>query len=225
MFERILVPLDGSPRAEEAIPVATSIARAFGGSIILLKVVVPPVSTGRYSKPEEDYPKRETDEELAEANEYLKTIARQEELSLISTETHAMVGDAAPTILEAAQAMHATLVVLSSHGYTGLKRWALGSVAEKIIRHASIPVVALRVGQVEPESMAQRPIRILVPLDGSALSESVLEPAAKLATALSHATAQPGILQLMQVVAIPSAYGKLRSGVDVFYESKIREDV
>lgn len=223
MFERILVPLDGSSRAEEAIPVAARIARAFDGSILLLHVVIPPVSTGKYSVPEA-YPRREADEELAEANEYLKTVAMLEELSHIPTESQALVGDVAPTILNAAHSMHAALIVLSSHGYSGFNRWMLGSVAEKIIRHASIPVVVIRGGQVESAATSERPVRILVPLDGSALSETALEPAGKLAEGLSHATSQPGQLQLLRVVAIPSGYGRFRSGVDVYYEAQIRED-
>jgi nucleotide-binding universal stress UspA family protein len=223
MFERILVPLDGSTRAEEAIPVAARIARAFGGSILLLQVVIPPVSTGKYSVPEM-YPKRETDEELTEANEYLKTVALLEELSHIPIEKQALVGEVAPAILDAAHSLHATLIVLNSHGYTGFKRWMLGSVAEKIIRHASIPVVVVRGRMAEPATTGEHPVRILAPLDGSALSEAALEPAAKLAAGLSHATSQPGLLQLMRVVAIPSGYGRFRSGVDVFYEAQIRED-
>lgn len=223
MFERILVPLDGSSRAEEAIPVAARIAHAFGGSLLLLHVVIPPVSTGKYSVPEE-YPKRETDEDLAEANEYLKTVALREGLSHIPIERQAIVGEIAPTILKAAQSLHATLIVLSSHGYSGLKRWMLGSVAEKIIRHASIPVVVVRGGQAESATGEQQSVRVLAPLDGSALSEAVLEPAGKLAAGLSHATSHPGLLQLLRVVALPSGYGKFRSGVDIFYDTQMRED-
>jgi len=71
MFERILVPLDGSPGAERVIPAAARIARAFGGSVILLSVVAPPVTPGKFSVPEV-FPKAPTEEELAEATAYLR---------------------------------------------------------------------------------------------------------------------------------------------------------
>lgn len=64
MFQRILVPLDGSARAEIAVPLAARLAQASGGSVILLQAVAPPVSPGKFSTPEA-YPTKETDEELA----------------------------------------------------------------------------------------------------------------------------------------------------------------
>jgi len=132
MFERILVPLDGSPVAERAIPAVACIARAFGGSVIMLSVVTPPVSSGKFSSPEA-YPKVGTDEELAEATEYLKTLAQSEQLGGITTQVHALVGGAAQTIIAAASSLHADLIVLCSHGYTGFQHWRLGSVAEKVV--------------------------------------------------------------------------------------------
>jgi len=122
MFQRILVPLDGSPRAERAIPVAARIARAFGGSVIVLSVVEPPVSTGKFSVPEA-YPKAGTEEEQAEASAYLQTIARSDQLDGIMIEVQTLVGPVAPTILAAAQALQprssccvATAIQASSAG-------------------------------------------------------------------------------------------------------------
>src|SRR5690349_22849246 len=98
MFQRILVPLDGSPRAEQAIPVAARIARAFGGSVIVLSVVPPPVSSGKFSV-SAVYPKAVLDEELAEATKYLHKIAQSDELGGITTEVQTLVGAVAPRIL------------------------------------------------------------------------------------------------------------------------------
>ena len=197
MFERILVPLDGSPVAERAIPAAARIARAFGGSVIVLSVVTPPVTPGKFSVPEE-YPKADTEEELAEATAYLRAIAQSDKLVGITTEVQTLVGATAPTILSATQSLHADLIVLCTHGYTGFKRWRLGSVSEKVIRHAPVPVFVLREGE--------------------------LEPAARLSAGLAQATSQRGILQLMRVVDIPSGYGKFRSRVDSFYDAQMRAE-
>lgn len=223
MFERILVPLDGSPVAERAIPAAARIARAFGGSVIVLRVVTPPVSSGKFSAPEA-YPEAATKEELAEATSYLQTIAQSDQLGGITAEGQSLVGAVAPTILSAAQSLHATLIVLCSHGYTGFKRWMLGSVAEKVIRHAPVPVFVLREGGVEPATAVQQPVLALVTLDGSPLSEAGLAPAASLTAGLAQATSQQGVLQVMRVVDIPSSYGKFRGTVDSFYDTEMRAE-
>jgi nucleotide-binding universal stress UspA family protein len=223
MFERILVPLDGSARAERAIPVAVRTARAFGGSVIMLRVVAPPISSGKFSALEA-YPKVGTDEELAEATEYLKTLAVSEHLGGITTEVHTLVGAIAPTIIAAAGSLHADLIVLCSHGYTGFQRWMLGSVAEKVIRHAPIPVFVLREGGPELAPAGQQVVRALVALDGSPLSEAMLSPAASLTAGLAQAASRPAALQLIRVVDIPSSYGKFRSQVDSYYDAQMRAE-
>ena len=223
MFRRILVPLDGSHHAERAIPMASRIAQAFGSSVIMLHVAVPPVGSGKFSVPEE-FPKVGTDEELAETTEYLKILAQSDELSGIKTEVQTLVGAVAPTILSATQSLHADLIVLCSHGYTGFKHWMLGSVAEKVIRHTPIPVIVLRDGGPETVTAVGAPVRALVPLDGSSLSEAILEPAATLIAGLAKATSQHGALQLMRVVDIPSGFGKFRSMVDAHEDAEMREE-
>jgi nucleotide-binding universal stress UspA family protein len=223
MFQRILVPLDGSTRAESALPVAARSARAFGGSVILLHVAAPPVSSGKFSVPEA-FPKVGTDEELAEATEYLKVLAQSDQLGGITTEVQTLVGATAPTILSATRSLHADLIVLCSHGYTGFKHWMLGSVAEKVTRHAPIPVIVLRDGGPEPARAVGEPVRALVALDGSPFSETVLEPSAILIAGLAQVISQQGALQLMRVVDIPSGYGKFRSTVDSHQDAEMRAE-
>ena len=221
MFQRILVPLDGSTRAESALPVAARLAQASGGSVILLKVVAPPVSHGKFNVPEA-YPLVGTDEELAEATEYLKTLAQTSALGGITTEIQALVGAVAPQILSATQSLHADLIVMWSHGDTGFKRWALGSVAHKLVPHSPVPVLVLRDGGPVPAASAEHPARALVPLDGSPLSESALEPAAQLVAALARAPQRA--LQLLRVVDIPPSYGKIRSMADSYFDSQMRAE-
>ena len=223
MFGRILVPLDGSPGAERAIPAAARIARAFNSSIILLVVIRPLISSGKNSVAEE-YSKADIDEELAKATAYLHKIVQSVELDIITTEVPALVGAVAPTILSATQSLHADLLVLCTHGHTGFKRWRLGSVAEKVIRHAPIPVLVLPERWSEPATANQQAVHVLVALDGSSLSEAVLEPAASLTAGLASAASQQGTLQLIRVVDIPSGYGKFRSAVDSFYDAQMRAE-
>jgi nucleotide-binding universal stress UspA family protein len=222
MYKRILVPLDGSDRAEKAIPVAARIARALGSSMILLRVATAPIDTGKYSSTS-GYVEEAVDTDLTGATTYLENIAGSNGLSGIKTEVKSFIGAVAPTILSAAQSFHANLIVMCSHGYTGFKRWTLGSVADKVTRHSPIPVLVLREGGPEPALAEHQPVRALVAVDGSPLSEAVLEPAAYLAAALAEATSQQGALHLLRVVELPGSVGKFKS--DAHVDTGLKEQV
>ncbi len=222
MYKRILVPLDGSARAERAIHVAARIARAFGSSVILMRVATAPVDTGKYSSAS-GYVEETVDSDLSGVTSYLENIAGSEELAGINTEVKTFTGGVAPAILSAAQSFHANLIVLCSHGYTGFKRWTLGSVADKVTRHSPIPVFVLREGGPLPATAEHQPVRALVAVDGSSLSEAVLEPAAYLAAALAEATSQQGALHLLRVVDLPTTAGKFKS--DAHIDTGTKEQV
>ena len=217
MFQRILVPLDGSEGAERAIPVAARIARATGGSIVFIRVVVAPADRGTYAagahgtiaaKPEAEV----SDKELAEAASYLVATmaAYTGDLAGIRTETDVASGATSSTIFSAARDAHVDLLVMCSHGETGFKRWVLGSVAHEAVRHSPVPVLVLHEqGKMLPVPDVAHPLRVLVPLDGSALAETALKPAAQLLAALA-APAQSEV-HLLRVVDLPPAYGHMKS--------------
>jgi nucleotide-binding universal stress UspA family protein len=203
MFHHILVPLDGSPHAERALPVAARLAQASGGTVLLLRVVHFSMELVPY--PEADPWTRRTinDAELAEARNYLEHITGMSSLSDVQTETTIIEGRAVDTILSVVETYHIDLIVLCSHGYTGFKRWVLGSVAEKVARYAPVPVLLLREGGpalVGTPPRAEGPLRALVPLDGSARAREALAPAAQLIAALS--APGPGALHLTRVVVL-----------------------
>ena len=117
-----------------------------------------------------------------------------------------IVGQAAATILSVAETQHIDLIGMCSHGYTGMKRWVLGSVAEKVMHDAPVPVLLLREGGpalVGTPPHAEGPLRALIPLDGSAGAKAALASAAQLIAALS--APGPGALHLTRVVAFPDA--------------------
>jgi nucleotide-binding universal stress UspA family protein len=213
MFERILVPLDGSKRSERAIPVAARIARATGGTIVFVEVVLPPVEFGTYAGDRTIELKPSAFERREEAAAgYLTGIPETyaSELAGINTELDRSAGAAAPEIYEAARLEGVDLIVLCSHGETGLKRWAFGSIAQEAVRHSPVPVLALNEhGIIPPMLDAAHPLRVLVPLDGSPLAEAAILPAAYLVTVLS--ASPQGELHLLRVVALPSAYGAMKS--------------
>jgi nucleotide-binding universal stress UspA family protein len=200
MFTRILVPLDYSPRSERALLVAARLARASGGTVILTHVIAN--ATERWSDPPAMplLEQESVDEEEYRDWKYLTDVADSASLAGIPTEKVVVYGQIAPTILSVAETTHADLIVLCSHSYSDLRHWTLGSIAETVVHHTSIPVLILREGgpiPAGPHPDATRPLRVLVPLDGSALAKAAIEPAAKLIAALA-APAQ-GTLHMMRV--------------------------
>jgi nucleotide-binding universal stress UspA family protein len=185
-------------------------------------VVTVPVEVETEKKPPEIYSQVAFDKDVADTKSYLEGVAQSEVLKGVKTEIAAVTGAIAPSILSAIQNLHADLVVMCSHGYTGFKRWTLGSIAHKLAPHSPVPVLVLRDGGPVPTTSTQQPIRVFVPLDGSALSESALEPAAQLVTALAPSAQKA--LHLLRVVDLPSSYGKFRSSFDEHYDAGVRAE-
>jgi nucleotide-binding universal stress UspA family protein len=204
MFQRILVPLDGSPLAERALPIAARIARATSGTVVLLHVAHLHVEYGPYLVQTPYFSELALKEELAKANNYLAGIASSDEFVGIKTETEAIFGIPAQTILTFAHVSKVDLIIMCSHGYTGFKRWAVGSVARKIVQQSAAPVLLLREGSPTSEKLltgAVHSLRAVVALDGSSFAEAALEPVAQLVAALSAPL--QGQLHLVRVVKFP----------------------
>lgn len=189
MFTRVLVPLDGSPRAERAIPVAARIAEASHGTVVLVRAATMPIEYGPALMPPLTIETMEA--ERTEFTGYLSEMAGLPVLMHIGTETEVLLGPPAQSIVEAASNKRADLIVMTSHGRTGFSRWLLGSVAQQVAHHAPVQVLVLREqGPMLAGPHSQHPDvehlpRVLVPLDGSPLAEAALEPAAALVAALS----------------------------------------
>lgn len=140
MFQRLLVPLDGSTRAELALPVAARLARASGGTVVLLRVVSPPTELPSSTTSSQGTSTELVAPDFAVATNYLQRITRMSSLLDIHTETVVNSGQASATILSTVVDHKIDLIVLSSHGYTGIKHQVLGSVAEHVAHYAPIPV-------------------------------------------------------------------------------------
>ena len=210
MFKRILVPLDGSPRAESALALAARVARASDGTILLLQVVSIPATYIPFTyspdmAPAPMYTPEIMDTAQANTDQYLSEVAKFDLLSGIKVEKAAIPGSAGMTIIDTAREEQIDLIVMCSHGETGFKRWALGSVTQHVSRHCSVPVLVLREDGTAPTSAFPdrsrflHPIIGLVALDGSEMSEATLEPVANLVAAL--AAPEQGTLVLSTVVA------------------------
>ena len=150
MFQnrKILVPLDGSPLAERALEPALSLAKAVDSDVILLRVV-----TGRDVVPEALTPTGdnldpETNEltasERDEAEAYLQSIFRDRPNQHLFFDVQTTTGDIAEAIVAYVEKHHVDLIVMSSHGRSGLGRWLHGSVAEKVLRGADCATMIIR---------------------------------------------------------------------------------
>ncbi len=176
MFSKILVPLDGSAMAERALSLAERFVAEGEGRLILLRVV--PYFTVLAADPllYEEMNRMGEDEALA----YLRVI-RNDLLDPRLADIVCQVGSAADSILQYSKENDVDLIVMSSHGRSGLNRWVYGSVAERIMSQAPCPTLIInsRLDSQEPA-----PKKILVPLDGSELAEKAIPPALSLAQTL-----------------------------------------
>ncbi len=141
----ILLPTDFSECGNYALRYATSLARTFGASIICVHVIEPMVPTAGYSGMTEPLPIADITEQLEDSAEReLPRIAECEECAGLQVEEVIAHGEAASEIVRVAKARNVDLIVVSSHGRTGLGRILFGSTAEAIVRHASCPVLVVK---------------------------------------------------------------------------------
>ncbi len=145
MFKKILVPLDGSPLSEGALLPALEMARRFEARVVLFRTsVLPehlmvspvPVSPATYAEIEQSI--------LDTTRDYLDDMKARHLDAGVPIQTANASGEAAKEILDFAQAQGIDLIVMSTHGRSGFQRWLFGSVAEKVMRHAPCPVLAVR---------------------------------------------------------------------------------
>ena len=144
-IRRILVPLDGSRLAEQALPEAIELAKATGSEIWLLQSVEFPEYWGEEYAGMHALPAMiSTEEQEAAAREYLLQSAEKLTSAGISAQIVVTTGHAASAISDVVADNEIDLIVMSTHGRSGLSRWVFGSVAEKVVRLAECPVLIIR---------------------------------------------------------------------------------
>lgn len=136
-LEKILVPLDGSNCAENVLPLVEKLANELKISISLLRVAL------AHTFPGVD-PTEAQVKVVREAEEYLERIADELKTKGIKVDTHVRYGNDAEEILEHANQNLIDMIAMTTHGRSGVKRFLLGSVAEKVIRYSTKPVILVR---------------------------------------------------------------------------------
>lgn len=207
MARNVLVPLDGSPFAEDALPLAAEMARRMGSTLHLVHVIRP-AATFDYKTPQDDLAWTQKIRKGADA--YLGELsAGLSNGGTVTTQNAVLEGDVADAIGEYAKANQTGLIVITSHGDGGLKRWWLGSVAEQLIRTAPADVLLVRPWDdtEDRETVEPRFRRLLVPLDGSRTAEAAIPPAQKVAglfdADLVLARVVPAPLELTSIYGVP----------------------
>lgn len=152
MFKHLLIPLDGSPLAEQALPVAMALAARFGRTVTLLRVAQPPyVVTGIGGSVYAELALGMRDQIHEEAQAYLAAVRESLQTADVDVRMQVAEGDpAADVILQIVDELGVDTIVMSTHGRTGLSRWVFGSVAERVLRGASVPVLLIRAAAPAP---------------------------------------------------------------------------
>jgi nucleotide-binding universal stress UspA family protein len=176
MFRKILVPLDGSPLAERALIHVQRLAPPGTAELILVTVI----ETYRYSYSATDMALHNTVSYVRKSTDaYLKEQRSQLEAQRYTVQTYITDGDAAQGILKVADDTGADWIAMTTHGRAGVRRWSLGSVAERVLQGAEQPVWLVREStRVVPLHEMQR---ILVPLDGTVAASQAVVQAQQLA--------------------------------------------
>ncbi len=202
MFQSLLVPLDGSRFGEHALPVALTLARRCRAHVHVVHVHNPPaaVHTERgaffdpvhaptfevYDEPGISVAEKIQQEMARQKQAYLDQVAqRLKEAASVSVTTHLLEGEIAESIRNLARNLSVSLVVMTTHGRGPLGRFWLGSVADELVRDLSMPLMLVHPKEEPPQLEQDVPLKhILLPLDGSNLSENMLQTAQTMGTML-----------------------------------------
>jgi nucleotide-binding universal stress UspA family protein len=186
MFERILVPLDGSPLGELAIPYAEALATRLQSRLFLVKILEP-LET-EYRHPFEIY--------LEKISAGIIERAREDQYKVTDIVCEVTEGHPVSGISDFAEKNRIGLIIMTSHGKSGLMPWTMGGVASKIVRSSPVSVLMVRIN--DPMNLSHHENlfeRILLPLDGSVNSEVVIPCIKEMAAAI------PLNITLLQVVS------------------------
>ena len=222
MYHRMLVPLDGSELAETVCTYAKELAGRLDLDVILLHVGNPstqgivPMELAYIDHMAEIVKKQVRDVQKATDGEKSKPVKVTGELA---------VGYSAEEILRFADQNGIDLILLASHGRSGLKRWTLGSVADKVMRATKIPVWLIKSGAGDETPYDKWPKRtLIVPLDGSELAESVLPHVETLAKQRGTEPIDVVLLRVSEIMTIPTYYSPDMSSVSLNWGNLMQQE-
>jgi nucleotide-binding universal stress UspA family protein len=149
-LEHILIPLDGTPLSETAVAPGMAIARRLGCRVTLLRVAtlstLQQASMDEMERVESGFSDLMRDHYSHEVRQYLEDIAQPYRVEGLQVESVAISGPVAPVIVETAEIFGSQIIVMATHGRTGLRRWVQGSITEKVSRTAHCSMLVIHPG-------------------------------------------------------------------------------
>ncbi len=223
MYHRILVPLDGSELAEKVCVYAKELAGRLDLDIILLHVSSP--ATEGLVPMELAYIDHMAEIVGRQVREIQKTTSTEQKHKQVKVTGELGVGYSADEIIRFAEQNAIDLILLASHGRSGIKRWTIGSVAGKVMSATKIPVWLIKAGTPEETPYDKWPSKtLIVPLDGSELAESVLPHVETLAKQRSTEPIDVILVRVSEIMTIPTYYSPDISGVSLNWGNILQEE-
>ncbi len=179
MFQRILVPLDESALAECVLPHVAAVAQISGAQVILLRVLEDKLATPA-AQPQASDP-LQWEISKTKAGKYLSGVSARLQEAGISSQAELLEGESAECVINYVRDHDIDLIILSSHGQSGISGWHLGGIGQKVVLRAHVAIMIVRAYQTAPEDITARYRKLLVPLDGSPRAECVLLAAKSIA--------------------------------------------
>lgn len=214
MYKRIFLPLDGSTFAESSLPLALALSRMTHARLHLISVVepIPAFAYAEWEPAARDW-----------STEYLDSVAARVSNSAggeVTTAVH--TGRVVETLHQEVETLGADLVIMATHGRGALSRAWLGSVADAFVRASAVPVLLVRPleGQAPSPELSQGFDTLLVPLDGSDLSESALEHATEFGALFGAAYHLTRVVAYPVEIASPYLPQTVQMNVDIMAEAK-----
>ena len=203
MYKRILVPLDGSELAEMVFTYVKELAGSLDIDIILLHISNP--NFRQFVPMHRAYIEHMAEKVRRQTRERQKKTGIKPGGKPVKVRGELIEGYAAEEILRYADKNDVDLIIMATHGRSGLKRWGMGNVTDKILRASGVPVWLARVGDPDEIPYDQWPKRtILAPLDGSELAELVLPHVKELAKQRGTEPLDVVLLRICEPPSIPS---------------------
>ena len=203
MYNKILVPLDGSGVAECVLPHIEVLASVDKTVDITLLHVAQSIDV---LLPDQIYKAQIISDARTQAEKYLRSIISGLQ-NKVKTHAEVIKGKAADGILDYAEQNHIKLIVMSSHGQSGISRWSHGSVADKVLHESRIPVLRIRADSPRtPFYIAGQKMKVVVPLDGSELAERVLNNVKGLVDYFGTGAIDIVLLRVCELFIQPNAY-------------------
>ncbi|MBI4329535.1 MAG: universal stress protein [Chloroflexi bacterium] len=191
MFNKVLVPLDGSALAEGIMPYVEEMGVRLGSEVTLFHVVDPD-TLDSHDPEHRVFIEQLVSKAQTRAEDYIRRVVRGLKEKKVAVQTDIAVGRAAEEVVRKAEEGGYDLVAMSTHGRSGVGRWVFGSVADRVLHATKAPVLLIRPDKTVADGLFRR---VVVPLDGSELAEAALPFAEELAGRLRLPV---GIVQAVQ---------------------------